>query len=75
MIKKLCKHGDGLALVIDGTILKQLQIEENTALEVSTDGQSLFVIPMREEQRRMTFEEALAWTNATYGKALKRLAE
>jgi antitoxin MazE len=75
MIKKLSKHGNSLALVIDRAILDLLDIDEDTALEMSTDGQALVVAPVRDEKRRKRFEQALASTNKRYGKALKRLAE
>ncbi|QDU25074.1 hypothetical protein ETAA8_01350 [Anatilimnocola aggregata] len=41
MIKKLSKHGNSLALVIDRSILDLLGIDEQTALEVSTDSAAL----------------------------------
>ena len=75
MIKKLCKHGNSLALVIDRPILELLGIDEETSLEISTDGESLVIAPVRDEQRRKRFEEALASSNERYGGALKRLAE
>jgi len=73
--KKLSKHGNSLALVIDRSILELLGIDERTALNVSTDGRALVVVPAQEKRRRKRFEEALAACNAQYGKALKRLAE
>ena len=39
MIKKLSKHGNSLALVIDRSILDLLGIDEKTSLEISTDGE------------------------------------
>ena len=75
MIKKLSKHGNSLALVIDRPVLELLRIDETTSLEVSTDGESLLIAPVRDKKRRKRFEEALADTNKRYGKALKRLAE
>ena len=75
MIKKLSKHGNSLALVIDRSILDLLDIDEKTSLEVSTDGEALVVAPVRDKKRRQRFEQALASANEKYGKALKRLAE
>ena len=75
MVKKLCKHGNSLALVIDRAILELLGIDERTSLELSTDGESLVVAPLRDKKRRKRFDEALAASNKRYGKALKRLAE
>jgi antitoxin component of MazEF toxin-antitoxin module len=75
MIKKLSKHGNSLALVIDRSILELLGIDEKTSLELSTDGESLVVAPLRDKKRKKKFEDALASSNERYGKALKRLAE
>jgi len=46
MVKKLSRHGNSLALVIDRSILDLLQIDENTALEISTDGEALVRHPL-----------------------------
>jgi antitoxin MazE len=75
MIKKLSKHGNSLALVIDRSILELLGIDEKTSLELSTDGESLVVAPVRDKKRKQKFEAALAASNERYGNALKRLAE
>lgn len=75
MIKKLSKHGNSLALVIDRSILDLLDIDEETSLEISTDGEALVVAPVRDKKRRKRFEDALKSTNERLGKALKRLAE
>ena len=75
MIKKLSKHGNSLALVIDRSILELLGIDEETALELSTDGEALVVAPLRDKKRKKKFDDALAASNERYGKALKRLAE
>ncbi len=75
MIKKLSKHGNSLALVIDRSILELLGIDEKTSLELSTDGAAIVVAPVRDRKRKKKFEAALAASNERYGKALKRLAE
>jgi antitoxin component of MazEF toxin-antitoxin module len=75
MVKKLSKHGNSLALVIERPVLDLLGIDENTSLEISTDGESLVVAPLRDSKRRKRFEQALAASNERYGRALKRLAE
>jgi antitoxin component of MazEF toxin-antitoxin module len=75
MVKKLSKHGNSLALVIDRSILDLLTIDENTPLEVSTDGEALIIAPVRDKKRQKQFDQALASSNERYGKALKRLAE
>lgn len=74
MIKKLTKHGNSMALVIDKGILKLLEIDDKTPLDISTDGKVLIIAPVKDEKRRKEFEEALKRTNRKYGRALKKLA-
>jgi len=75
MIKKLTKHGDSLALVIDKSILELLQIDSETPLEISTDGESLIISHARDEKRVTAFQDALQSTKQKYGKTLKKLGE
>ncbi|MGV8075545.1 MAG: AbrB/MazE/SpoVT family DNA-binding domain-containing protein [Syntrophobacteraceae bacterium] len=75
MIKKLTKHGNSLALVIDRPVLDLLKIDRETPLECSTDGQVLIISPVRDDQRREKFEKALESANRKYGRALARLAK
>ena len=75
MVKKLTKHGNSLALIIDRAVLDLLEINDDTPLEITTDGQVLVVTPVRDEARREKFNNALRTANKKYGRALKRLAE
>ena len=75
MIKKLTKHGHSLALVIDRSVLDLLKIDADTSLDISTDGQVLIISPIRDEDHRQKFEQALEKANLKYGRMLKRLAE
>ena len=75
MVKKLTKHGNSLALVIDRAILDLLKIDTDTPLDISTDGQVLVISPVRDEVHRDKFRKALESANRKYGRALKRLAE
>ena len=74
MIKKLSKHGNSLALIIDRPVLELLNIGPDTPLEVSTDGQVLIVAPVSPAKGQRKFEEALKKTNHKYSEMLKRLA-
>ena len=49
MIKKLSQYGNSKALVIDKPILKLLNIDENTKLEITTDGKSLLITPIHKK--------------------------
>ena len=74
MIKKLIKHGNSYALVIDRPILDLLNISEKSALYVTTDGRNLIVSPADSGKGQKKFESALKEVNRKYGKALKRLS-
>jgi antitoxin MazE len=75
MVKKLTKHGNSLALVIDRAVLDLLKIDTDTPLEISTDGQVLVISPVQDEEHQSKFKKALESANRKYGRALKRLAE
>ena len=63
-----------MALVIDKALLEILKIGENTPLELTTDGKSLNISPIEDEERLKKFESALDKVNKKYGKALKNMA-
>ena len=75
MIKKLTRHGNSWALVIDKPVLELLKIDPETPLEITTDGQTLIVAPAADKKRKTKFRAALKKTNAKYGRTLKRLAD
>jgi len=75
MIKKLTRHGNSLALVIDRPILDLLRIDSETPLDVSTDGKQLIVSPAKASGRSKKFEAAQDWAHRRYGKAFQKLAE
>jgi len=75
MIKKLTKHGNSLALVLDRGVLDLLEIDADTPLNIKTDGKCLIVTPAQTPARRKKFQAALVKVNRQYGPALKKLAE
>jgi len=75
MVKKLTKHGNSLALVIDRPILDLLRIDPETPLDVSTDGRQLIIAPARETSRRKKFEAAQELAHKRYARAFRKLAE
>jgi antitoxin MazE len=75
MVKKLTRHGNSLALVIDRPILDLLHIDSDTPLEISTDGVRLVVTPSKPSPRRKKFEEAQDTAHRRFGKAFQKLAE
>jgi antitoxin component of MazEF toxin-antitoxin module len=75
MLKKLTRHGNSLALVIDKPILDLLKIGADTQLDISTDGRRLIVAPAEQSARRGKFDAAQRAAHGRYGKAFQKLAE
>lgn len=75
MQKKLIKHGNSLALVIDKPILEMLRIDADTPIELSTDGDSLLISPVRDREREERLRASLEKLDRKFGDDLKRLAE
>ncbi len=75
MIKRLTRHGNSLALVIEKGVLDLLEIKPDTPLSVTTDGKCLVITPVRDPKRQNRFRAALEEGNRKYGKMLKRLAD
>jgi antitoxin MazE len=75
MIKKLTRTGNSLALVLDKPLLEQTGIDENTELEISTNGQLIVVTPVRDAEREKRFRNALEEVNKEYAGLFRRLAE
>lgn len=75
MLKRLTRHGNSYALVIDKPILDLLNMDPEGPVEISTDGRTLVITPVTDTQRRKKFEAALKKTNEKFGRTLKKLAE
>jgi antitoxin component of MazEF toxin-antitoxin module len=75
MTKTLIQHGNSLALVIDKPILEMLQISADTPLDLTTNGDSLLVSPIRDKVRQKKLRASLKKINRKYGDDLRRLAE
>ncbi len=75
MRKNLVKHGNSMALVIEKPILDLLGADAETPFEITTDGQALVLMPVRDPKRADAFRAALGKANRKYAKDLKRLAE
>lgn len=76
MVKKLTKHGNSLALVIDRPVLDLLKIDAETPLDITTDGTRLIIAPAEPATtRRQKFDAAQEWAHRRYGKAFEKLAK
>ena len=75
MVKTLIKHGNSLALVIDKPILEMLRVTSDTPLELTTDGDTIMISPIRHKDRQKRLRQSLRKINNKYRDDLKRLAE
>ncbi len=75
MIKRLTKTGNSLALVLDRPLLEASQIDAETDLEISSDGDVIIITPVRETARVEKFREGVERINRRYQGAFRRLAE
>jgi len=75
MIKKLIKHGNSSALIIDKPILELLKINEETPLEINTDGKNLIISPTIDEHAEKLVNKSLNKINKKFAKTLSKLAK
>lgn len=77
MIKKLVRHGNSRALVIDKPVLELLNIDDDTEMEIITDGTLLIMRPVRDtgSTRTHSFEMAAEEAVERYGSVFRKLAE
>ena len=75
MLKKLIRHGNSFALVIDKPIMEMLNITNETSFEISTDGRNIILSPQTELTQEIDILHSLEKINKKYGEVLKRLSE
>ena len=84
MIKKLTKFGNSMALILDKPLLELLEITQTTGLKIKTDGHSLIITPIKDENEEtevsiVSKNEKLQKLHEKnikkYAPALKKLAE
>jgi len=73
MVKTLKQIGNSYGVIIDKPILEILKITPETPLEITTDGTSLQIRPVR--RKRPTLAESLEAVNKRHGSTLKKLAK
>jgi len=74
MRKKLKSIGNSLGLIIERPILDLLQIDRDTELEVTTDGDGLYVKPIRSGHEARVHASTARMMNH-HDETLKKLAE
>jgi antitoxin component of MazEF toxin-antitoxin module len=75
MIKKLVKHGNSWAIVLDRPILDLLKIDPESQVELTTDGRTITISPHHDEEKKSRVQSARKTVNEKHAKAFKKLAE
>ena len=75
MIKKLIQHGNSSAIIIDKPIMELLKINNDTHLELSTDGSNIIISPVKSKDRIKNLNKSLDVINKKYRETLKKLAK
>lgn len=77
MIKKLTRHGNSFALIIDKPLLRLLDISEKTNLDISVEDGALVIRPASTKGKKNTQEiKKIAQEIMTeYAEVFKKLAE
>ncbi len=75
MIKRLQKHGNSAALIIEKPVMQALGITENTPLQVTVSGNALVITPANVGVGPERMEATIKELRKRYGPMLKRLAD
>ena len=75
MTKKLIRHGNSAALILDKALLDLLKVEMDTPLEVTTDGRNIIVSPQVNERAEATLLQSLERINQKHGSVLAKLGK
>ena len=74
MKTKLRKVGRGLGLIMEPSVLEQLRIDKDTPLDVSIDGDTLVIRPVRESRSERVRAAAMRVADR-HATAFERLAK
>jgi antitoxin MazE len=74
MTKKLIQHGNSAALILDKPILELLNVSMDTPLEITTDGKSIVISPVKTHSEEQ-FCASLESINDQFSSTLKKLAK
>ena len=75
MVARLTQQGDSYALVLDKSLVEQMNIDPSQPLQVTLDANRRLVIGPMSEASDADFRAALEEVNRTHGRTLRRLAE
>lgn len=71
----LVQHGDGLAILLDEALRKELNLDVNTPIEILSTGETLVVTKAVGENRLAKLQAAIEKMDRQYGSVFQRLAE
>lgn len=75
MMKKLIKHGNSRALVVDKALLEAAGLSEDALFQVTVNPSGGLVIQSLENNRTELFQEKFEELNQKYKNLMKRLAD
>ncbi len=75
MIKRLKKHGNSRAIVIDKALLEVAGISEDTPFQVSINPNGGLIIQSVGDDQTTLFEEKFKELNKKYSRLMQRLAD
>lgn len=75
MITRLQKIGDDYVLKIDPAMLKEMQIDENTPLEISQAEDGVRITKAQSGVPKEILDEAIRFAHENYSETFRKLAE
>ena len=75
MIKKMIQHGNCSALIIEKPMMELLHIDDETLLEISTDGCNIIISPVQDIDRMNRLNKSLDKINKKHHTTLQKLAK
>jgi antitoxin MazE len=75
MIKKLTRTGNSVALVLDKPLLEAVGLDEDSEVEISTNGQIIVLTPKRDSASEIKFRKSAEKINRKYAGLFRRLSQ
>jgi hypothetical protein len=75
MIKRLIKHGNSRAIVVDKTLLEAAGIPEDAFFQISVNPSGGLVIQSVDENKMEIFEKNFKLLNKKHSKLMQKLAD
>lgn len=75
MTKKLIRHGNSAAIVLDKALLDLLKVQMDTPLEITTDGRNIIISPQQSSQTESDLLASLDRVNRKHARTLRKLAK